>query len=386
MLRWLPPSPVVYEAMYSEEFAPASNASSAFVTVHGVVDKEEMLDPTGAEMADKVATALNAAATRADNMAQEILCCYTSECGSTAFATINKDGGLSLLTEDGIISIKEPESWNDVMTSPQKGKWLESMQIEYNTFKEMNTYRLVPLSSVPKGSKVFRLAWKYKLKRKGDMTLDKYKSRCVLMGNFMRKGRDYLESFAVGARMMSVKMIYAICAVLDWEDFLLDIKGAFLLTEKPTEGVGSTTFVHQPRGFEETGPNGEPMVGVLNTYVYGDPAAGRAWMLKFDKVLIQKLGAEADDIDPNLFRVNCELGHIIFAKHVDEMIGAASTEAARVWVHETISAHLEVGLFTRWGTVLGFNVTRDRQNKTVKIDGERLITDIAKRRGVNTDP
>jgi hypothetical protein len=36
--------------------------------------------------------------------------------------------------------------------------------------------------------------------------------------------------------------------------------------------------------------------------------------------------------------------------------------------------------------VLGFNVTRDRQNKTVKIDGERLITDIAKRRGVNTDP
>ena len=109
-------------------------------------------------------------------------------------------------------------------------------------------------------------------------------------------------------------------------------------------------------------------------------------MLKFDKVLIRELGAEADDIDPNLFRVNCELGHIIFAKHVDEMIGAASTEAARVWVHETISAHLEVGSFTRWGTVLGFNVTRDRQNKTVKIDGERLITDIAKRRGVNTDP
>ena len=33
-------------------------------------------------MADKVATALNAAATRADNMAQEILCCYTSSVSS----------------------------------------------------------------------------------------------------------------------------------------------------------------------------------------------------------------------------------------------------------------------------------------------------------------
>ena len=66
---------------------------------------------------------------------------------------------------------------------------------------------------------------------------------------------------------MSVKIIFAIAAVYDWEDFLLDIKGAFLLTQKPSDGVGSETVVYQPPGFEQTGPNGEVMVGILNTFV-----------------------------------------------------------------------------------------------------------------------
>lgn len=41
-----------------------------------------------------------------------------------------------------------------------------------------------------------------------------------------------------------------------------------------------------------------------------------------------------------------------------------------------------MGAFTRWSTVLGFGVTRDRKNRTVKIDAERLIRDVAKKRGV----
>ena len=385
--------PISYESEYyayddgddRDLVLESNDASPPAPTVEigaGMHEDDLMVDPDGACMASRVAGALKATTIIEDNESYEMLHCFIDNHNSCAFVAITKDGGLSVLTGDGIVSMKEPESWTDVMTSPQKAKWLESMQIEHRTFKDSNTYRLVPITSVPKGTRIFRLSWKYKIKRNADLTLDKFKSRCVLMGNFMRKGRDFTESFAVGARLMSVKMVYAITAVYDWEDFLLDIKGAYLLVDKPESGIGSMTHVHQPRGFEEVGPNGEKMVGVLNTYVYGDPEAGRAWMYKFDGVLKTELGAEADDVDPNLFRADGPYGRVIFAKHVDELIGAAENEAARKWVHETISAKLEVGAFTRWSTVLGFGVTRDRKNRTVKIDAERLIRDVAKKRGV----
>ena len=40
---------------------------------------------------------------------------------------------------------------------------------------------------------------------KADGTLDKYKSRCCLQGNWMEKGKDYAESFSIGSRISSVK-------------------------------------------------------------------------------------------------------------------------------------------------------------------------------------
>ena len=155
----------------------------------------------------------------------------------------------------------------------------------------------------------------------------------------MKQGVDYLESFSIGARLSSVKIIFALTAVYDLFDFQLDVRGAYLLAAKPTDGVGSTTYVHQPQGFEEFGPNGEQMVGVLNTYVYGDPAAGRAWMIKFNGIL-SSLGAISCDLDPNYFRIEHTLGRIIFAKHVDELIGAATTEEARDWLHEAVAEHV----------------------------------------------
>ena len=62
------------------------------------------------------------------------------------------------------------------------------------------------------------------------------------------------------------------------------------------------------------------------------------------------------------------------------MIGAAENNDARTWLHDVIAEHLEVGAFTRWSTVLGFGVKRDREQRTVTIDAERLINDIYKKR------
>ena len=113
-----------------------------------------------------------------------LLACYT--CGEEdVLLAMRTDSSVALLTKDGIIAVKEPKGYREAMRSAEREKWLQSMGVEVQNFKDSNTYTLVPLSEVPEGTPIFQLSWKYKLKRRSDGTLDKYKSRCVLMGNRM---------------------------------------------------------------------------------------------------------------------------------------------------------------------------------------------------------
>ena len=198
----------------------------------------------------------------------------------------------------------------------------------------------------------------------------------------MVKGRDYSESFAIGARMTSIRLIFAICAVHGLIDFTVDIRGAYLNAKKPSEGVGSKTYVWQPPGFEETGPNGERLVGLLNSYVYGDPEAGRAWAAEFNGHLINTVGAKMCDSDPNLGRVDHELGFVIFAKYVDELIAAGSTPEVVAWFTEAVSSKYAGCTSGEWDTLLGFGVVHDRANRTVSVSARKLIHDLARRRGL----
>ena len=354
--------------------------SAAEVMADALNGREDfLLEPDDAAAAEAIAYRLNA--NQEGDGGHKLLACFTRG-EDNVFLAMQANGSVSLLTKDGIIDIAEPSGYRQAMKSAERDKWLQSMGVEVQNFRDTNTYSLVPLASVAKGTPIFQLVWKYKLKRKADGTLDKYKSRCVLMGNRMVKGRDYSESFAIGARMTSIRLIFAICAVHGLIDFTVDIRGAYLNAKKPSEGVGSKTYVWQPPGFEETGPNGERLVGLLNSYVYGDPEAGRAWAAEFNGHLINTVGAKMCDSDPNLGRVDHELGFVIFAKYVDELIAAGSTPEVVAWFTEAVSSKYAGCTSGEWDTLLGFGVVHDRANRTVSVSARKLIHDLARRRGL----
>ena len=368
-----------------------SSAEAVHEVLHGQADADGFtlepddadgftLEPDDAEAAEVLACRLNSPLATDCPDPAKLLACYTHD-DDNLFLAMQADGSVSLLTKDGIIEINEPTGYRQAMKSPEREKWLQSMGVEVQNFKDSNTYTLVPLDEVPKGKPIFQLSWKYKLKRKGDGTLDKYKSRCVMMGNRMVKGRDYSESFAIGARMLSIRTIFAICAVHGLIDFTVDIRGAYLNAKKPSDGIGSRTYVWQPPGFEETGPNGERLVGLLNTYVYGDPEGGRAWAAEFDGHLTGAVGAKMCDMDPNVGRVDHKLGYVIFAKYVDELIAAGSTPEVVAWFTEAVSSKYSGCTSGPWDTLLGFGVVHDRANRTVKVSARKLIHDLARRRG-----
>ena len=117
-----------------------------------------------------------------------------------------------------------------------------------------------------------------------------------------------------------------------------------------------------------------------HNYLYGDPAAGRAWQQEFRGTLKETLGAESDDVDPNLWRVINSHGHAVFVTHVDELVGAANTTGMRDWIEEKLRSVLPISTFEPWSTVLGFGVRRDRERREVRINATKVMRDMIKAR------
>ena len=301
--------------------------------------------------------------------------------GSSFLLATTKDGDIVGVGDEGVRQVTAPTTYKQMLRSPDRDKWLESMAVEVDSFKDKPVYRLVELKSVPKGVRIFRFTWKYRVKRHANGTVDKLKSRCCLMGNTMRKGVDFSESFSIGARMASIRLVFAICAAYGLHDKMIDVKAAYLNAVKPASGPGSETYVYQPPGFEEYGPNGEVLVGVLDQYVYGDPEAGRAWASMFHEFLVG-LGARVTDFDLNLGRIDNSHGWLVYAKYVDELIVAGSTEAIVDWLRDKVVERFPGSTHGPWATVLGFGVAYDRKNRTVSVNAAKLILDACDKFGL----
>ena len=147
-----------------------------------------------------------------------------------------------------------------------------------------------------------------------------------------------------------------------------------LLAMKGTGGL--VAMIAQPHG-----PNGEVLVGVLDQYVYGDPEAGRAWASMFHEFLVG-LGARVTDFDLNLGRIDNSHGWLVYAKYVDELIVAGSTEAIVDWLRDKVVERFPGSTHGPWATVLGFGVAYDRKNRTVSVNAAKLILDACDKFGL----
>jgi histone deacetylase 1/2 len=67
------------------------------------------------------------------------------------------------------------------------------MDSEYQALLHNKTRHLVPR---PKGKNIIGCKWVYKIKRKADGTIDRYKPRLVAKGFKQRYGIDYEDTFS----------------------------------------------------------------------------------------------------------------------------------------------------------------------------------------------
>jgi len=147
------------------------------------------------------------------------------------------------------------------------------MKEEIKTIKKNNTWEL---ADCPKDKDIIIVKWVFKTKLNPDGTIHKHKARLVAKGYSQQLGVDYNETFALVARLDTIRTLIALTTQKGWSTYQLDVKSAFL------NGVlEEEIYIEQLPGFVVKGQ--EAKVLRLKKALYGLKQAPCAWYNRIDQ-------------------------------------------------------------------------------------------------------
>ena len=165
-----------------------------------------------------------------------------------------------LINED-----EEPSTFQEAVSGTDASLWMTTMQEEVKALHKNKTWSLVEL---PEGRKAIGCEWVYKIKCDSNDQVERYRARLVVKGYAHKQGIDFSEIFSLVVRLITIRIMLALCAAFDLHLEQLDVKTAFLHGELEEE-----IYMLQPEGFKEK----ENLVCRLNKYLYGLKQAPRCW-------------------------------------------------------------------------------------------------------------
>ena len=128
-----------------------------------------------------------------------------------------------------------PSQYKDAVASPDYRHWKEAMYAEFKALILNNTWTLVPR---PPNANVIQMRWVYDLK---DENPPRYKSRFVVKGYSQVHGVDYNETYAPVVKAETLRVLFAIAAMMGLECHLMDAITAFLNSD-----LKDTIYVRPP--------------------------------------------------------------------------------------------------------------------------------------------
>jgi hypothetical protein len=182
--------------------------------------------------------------------------------------------------------------------------------------KNKTWYLVTPM----KGKSIVGCKWVYKIKRKQDNGLDRYKARLVAKEFKQRYGIDYDDTFSPVVKMATIHIVLSIVVLGGRSMRQLDAQNAFLHVYLEEE-----VYMEQPPGYEDVTKPG--YVCKLDKALYRLKQAPRAWYSRLSAKLIS-LGFNASKGDVSLFFYSKGDINIFVLVYVDNIIVTSCSEKA----------------------------------------------------------
>ena len=255
----------------------------------------------------------------------------------------------------------EPLTYEEALSSGHAKEWQHAIDDEWDSLQENSTWTLRDLTEIPPEKTVLRNKWLFKLKSNANGTV-RYKARLVVKGYEQQAGLDYEETFAPVAKLVSLRVLLALAAVLDWEVIQLDVKTAFLYPVLEDE-----IYMELPEGYEAPGK-----VCKLRKSMYGLKQAPRAWYADIDDYLCECVFTKAT-AESNIYILSTFTLFLIL--YVDDILifcySLSKAEEIRDLLRKKYKM-TDLGSIQRF---LGIQIERNRAKREIFIHQQKYIED-----------
>jgi len=259
-----------------------------------------------------------------------------------------------------------PQSLDEAKRSPEWPDWQKAIDAELAVLHSKGTWKLTEL---PKDRKPVENRWVFAKKYDENGIVTQYKARLVAKGYSQVPGVDYQETFSPVARLDSLRTMFSVAAINDWEIHMMDVKSAYLNGDLEEE-----IYMLQPEGYED----GTGRVCLLIKTIYGLKQSGRQWNRKLDRIL-HKHGYTRLETDHCVYKKTSKDGRTLIYIWVDDMVLFASSLEALEELKSILKSELDIKDIGEPKYFLGIEITRDRVNRTISLSQKNYVDTIVRR-------
>jgi hypothetical protein len=164
------------------------------------------------------------------------------------------------------------------------------MNTEFDALLNNGTWTLVPATS---NMNIVGCKWVFRLKRKADGTIDRYKAHLVAKGFHQQPGIDFGDTYSPVVKPTTIRLVLSLAISSGWPVHQIDVQNAFL-----HGWLSEDVYMAQPPGFLH--PQFPNHICKLHKALYGLKQAPRAWYSRLSDCFLE-IGFVSSRFDSSLF-------------------------------------------------------------------------------------
>ena len=201
--------------------------------------------------------------------------------------------------------------WDQAMKAPDRAQFVEAVGTELDGHEKIGNYEPIPLSQVPKGTKLIDMVWSMTRKRRiKTHEVYKWKAHLNVHRGQQEHGVHYWDTYAPVVTWQTVRLFLILSILLGWQSRQLDFVMAY-----PQAPAEMPLYMRLPQGYRRNGITRKTHVLKLLCNVYGQKQAGRVWN-KYMDLGMREIGFKPSKFDPCLYY----RGSVVFLVYIDDCI------------------------------------------------------------------